>query len=162
MILATALIFLIVITLLGLVAIQSSTTGLKLALNEQSQTEGLVTAQSMITTILQETSKWPSQPGDNYRVCYQFNNQPWAGTLSFQPVDCPVPNTQDGSRTFVTVQRLPPHISPPPPESETSLVRFGSGSFAVRGLYDRSEQGLGAADIEQGVQTIVPRSRRTY
>lgn len=161
--LATALLFLIVITLLGLVAIRSSTTGLKLALNEQSQTKALVTAQSMITTVLKNTTKLPSEAGDSYKDCYQFTNKPWAtGDFTFKPVTCPIPETQTGGRAYVTLRRLPPRTSPPPVESATSLVRFGAGTFAVRGLYDRSKQGLGAADIEQGAMTIVPQSRRTY
>lgn len=172
--LATALIFLVVITLLGLVAIRSSTTGLKLALNEQTQTDALVTAQSMMTAVLKKTSTLPAQPGD--KLCYQFS-VPWADLEETAPVlwndlkqvspekdgvPCPVPVTKNEDGAYVTIQRLPPKASPPPAKSLTSLVRFGAATFALRGIYDGSKHGLGAADIEQGIKQIVPRSRRAY
>lgn len=158
--LATALIFLVVITLLGLVAIRSSTTGLKLALNEQTQTKALVTAQSMVTTVVEKSTKLPNQSGES-KVCYKFP-VPWHGDTSPNEVDCPIPNNGQGSRAYVIIRRLSPKATPPPVKSLTSLARFGAGTFALRAIYDRSKQGLGAADIEQGVKRIVPQSRRTY
>lgn len=172
--LATALIFLIVITLLGLVAIRSSTTGLQLTLNEQSQTEALATAQSMINTVMREPGALPVRPGTDYKLCYQFP-MPWGGDTSPVLVTCPnksqstqsqagqSPNdqSQNADHAYVKVRRLPPETMPPPVNSLTSLNHFSAVTFAVRAKYDRSKQGLGAADIEEGVMKIVPNPGRT-
>ncbi|MES1944137.1 putative Tfp pilus assembly protein [Salinisphaera sp. PC39] len=162
--LATALIFLVVITVLGLVAVRSSTTELRLAHNEQTRVEALQTAQAVVDAVLAGTGNLPVRPGDDYRLCHDSGD---AGTQT----QCPAEDaglTLAGSDSglfakgiYAEVRRLPPETAPVPGALLTSMDKFTTASFAVRGEYARGEAGLGAADIEQGIIRVVPRARRT-
>ena len=68
--LATALIFLVVITVLGLVAVRSSTTELRLASNEQVRVEALQTAQSVVDAVLAVPANTPVNGNIDYRRCF--------------------------------------------------------------------------------------------
>lgn len=163
--LATSLIFLIVITLLGLVAVRTSTTELKLAHNEQTRVEAMETAQSVIDAVLAGNGNLPVRADTNYMLCHDSGD---AGNQA----NCPDTNpgltlaSTGSSRIFnkgvyAEVRRLQPETAPVPDALMSSMARFGAASFAVRGQYDRGEVGLGAADIEQGIIKLVPKPERT-
>lgn len=157
MVLATALLFLIVITLLGLIAIRASTTDLQLALNEQNRTEAMATAQSMIDWLTTHPGHLVSS-GAAYPLCYKFPGSTVAGSapVSFK---CNKADDKDLS-SYAKIRRLDPRWSSPPEQTLTSAVHFGAARFSIRGRYQRTQAGLGAADIETGVVEILPRSRR--
>lgn len=164
--LATALIFLVVITLLGLVAMRTSTTELRLARNEQVRMEAMQTAQSVVDTVLADSDNFPltmdldaphcfaSGGGDIQALCPPEQTQ-----LTLSGPDQPLPPLfQKG--IHAEVRRLPPDRAPLPGGLLTSMARFSGAAFAVRGQYSRSQAGQGAADIEQGVIKLVPRQER--
>lgn len=164
--LATALIFLVVITLLGLVAMRTSTTELRLARNEQVRMEAMQTAQSVVDKVLADSDNFPltmdpdtphcfvSGGGDVQAVC-----PPEQAQLTLSGPDQPLPPLfQKG--IHAEVRRLPPDRAPLPGGLLTSMAKFSGAAFAVRGQYSRGQAGQGAADIEQGVIKLVPRQER--
>lgn len=162
--LATALIFLLVITVLGLVAVRSSTTELQLARNEQTRVEAMETAQAVVDAVIAGTGNLPVRPGDDYLLCYDSGDgtqtQCTEGAAGLS-----LAGTGDSALfdkgIYAEVRRLAPETTPVPAALLTSMDKFTAASFAVRGQYARGEAGLGAADIEQGLIKIVPRSERT-
>lgn len=162
--LVTALMFLIVITVLGLVAVRNSTTELQLAHNEQSRVEALQMAQAVVDAIIAGSGNLPVRPGTDYRICYDSG----AGTHDQCPAEeatLTLATDEDSSLfdqgVYAEVRRLAPETTPVPGALLTSMDKFSAASFAARGQYARGEAGLGAADIEQGLIKLVPRSRRT-
>lgn len=176
--LATALIFLVVITLLGLVAVRSSTIELQLASNAQSGVEALQTAQAVVDAVIQDPANLNINRGLNYMRCYD------SGTGGSQQ-KCPTANsglvlpTPDGESggdasgttengecdpnagpfqtgIYAEAKRLPPAQAPVPAALLTSMDKFHVTRFSVRGQYACGKSGLGAADIEQGVVILVP------
>lgn len=159
--LAIALIFLVVITLVGLVAMRSSVVELRLAQNTQFEIEATQKAQAVIDAVVAEAENFSVglQPGES--SCYNSGSD--------APTDCDQSGKPDllnqgkplfQTGVYVEVRRLPPARVPLPAPTLTSLDKFSAASFAVRGQYNQAEAGLGAADIEQGVIRIVPSSSR--
>lgn len=176
--LATALIFLVVITILGLVAVRSSTTELRLAHNAQVRVEALQAAQAVVDAVLANPANLPVSADPNYLRCYD------AGAHGSQK-DCPSesaglvlpaqetviaadapagecdPNASlFQSGVYAEAQRLPPEDVPVPGAFLTSMDKFHMAAFSVRGQYACGNTGLGSADIEQGVLKLVPNVER--
>lgn len=155
--LASALIFLLVITLLGLVAARTSTTELQLARNVQTRVSAMQTAQSVVDAVVSDNGNLPLGLDANELLCYGSGNSECTGNLTL-----PASVTAAFSQGIAAeVRRLPPATAPAPGALLTSLSHFGVASFAVRGQFDRGQAGLGAADIEQGVIKLVPKPART-
>ena len=57
----------------------------------------------------------------------------------------------------VVVERITDE-QPPPRGIESSAAWFSTTTFAIRGRYDRADENLGAAGIEQGVMILIPKS----
>lgn len=172
--LATALIFLVVITMLGLVAVRSSTTELRLAHNEQIRVEALETAQAVVDSVLDNPANLPVNSNLNYLACFDSGGR---GTHVPCPTDKATlqltrneqvvqPTTPSGecdpnadifaSGIYAEAKRLPPEDVPVPGALLTSMDKFHTAAFSVRGQYACGNTGLGSADIEQGVLKLVP------
>lgn len=158
--LAVAMVFLLVMTLIGLVAMQSSTVQSILARNTQFEIEATQKAQAIIDAILANDNNFSLELRPGERNCYP-DNVPGNGIAcddSF--LKTTLENLIIPTGTYAEVRRLRPAQVPPPAPAVTSMDKFTSAAFAVRGKYNRAEIGLGAADIEQGIIKIVPTSAR--
>lgn len=179
--LATALIFLVVITILGLVAVRSSTTELQLANNAQVSVEALQNAQAVVDAVIQDPDNLPVNGALNYMRCYSSGDN---GSQKQCPEDnsgLTLPTLGDASGgddggdtsgecdpaagpfqtgTYAEARRVPPADVPVPAALLTSMDKFQIATFSVRGQYACGKSGLGAADIEQGVIKLVPKHAR--
>lgn len=176
--LATALIFLVIITVLGLAAVRSSTTELRLANNEQVRVEALQRAQAVVDSVISVDSNFPINGNTSYKICYDSG-------ASGNQVSCPAADAslvlpeQSGAPSATTpagecdpnagifktgvyaeARRLPPEDVPVPGNLFTSMDKFHTAAFAVRGQYACGNTGLGSADIEQGLLKLVPNANR--
>jgi len=165
--LATALIFLIVITVLGLATVRMSTTELRLSRNEQLRVQSLETSQAIVDAVITDPGNTPVRAGSEYTICFDSGDA--GGQKS-----CPAENAglnldPDGGDTppelfskgvYAEVQRLEPELTPAPGRLMTSLDKFSTAAFSVRGQYSRTQAGLGSADIEQGLIKLVPQQER--
>lgn len=159
--LATALIFLVVITLVGLVAMRSSVVELRLARNNQFEIEATQKAQAIVDAVLAEPADLSTDlaPGDT--KCYASGTNAPTACSTASAADLLDPqNALFQSGVYAEVRRMPPAQVPLPGPLLTSMDKFTAAAFAVRGQYDQAAAGLGAADIEQGVIKLVPRSPR--
>lgn len=168
--LATALIFLVVITLLGLVAVRSSTIELQLASNAQSGVEALQTAQAVVDAVIQNPANLPVNQNLEQMRCYGS-----AEKCESPELVLPTPDGEPSSTVsdqcdpnagpfqtgiYAEVKRLPPAQAPVPAALLTSMDKFHTVRFSVRGQYACGKAGLGAADIEQGIMKLVPNLSR--
>lgn len=169
--LATALVFLVILTLLGIFSMRASTIELRLARNEQARIEAQETAQAIVDAVLANPANLPANSNTRYFLCFESAN---AGTQTA----CPLEQTglglaplTDGSATetqrqifdsgvYAEARRLPPADAPLPAQTLNSADKLTGVAFGVRGQYARGEEGLGAADIEQGILLLVPRNPR--
>lgn len=171
--LATALFFLVVITILGLAAMRAGQTDLRLALNEESRVNALQSAQSLLDALLESRANLVVQPGSGYvQNCFIAPALDAAAMLARQNFDCP-PGLADVSElpagnlqrhAYTLIRRETIGGSDFAPVSALrrgdSGERFRLASFTVLAGYDRTaasrasgedeEGNFGAAEVSQG------------
>ncbi len=162
--LATALLILIVLTLLGLAAMRGSRLELKLSQNAESRVNARQSAQAIADGITQIEASLAISNGSAYRACYlpgSGNAQP-----DSVPFACATPNlaapSDDALRphTYALAQREAPEFL------STATLRGAGNSgrsydyarFTVIGGYDHSSEGFGAAEVVQGVLKLHAKS----
>lgn len=169
--LATALVFLVILTLLGVFAMRASTTELRLARNEQARIEALETAQAVVDAVAADSANLPINSDEDYLRCFESAN---TGTQTACPIEqagLSLGPITDGSATatqreifdngvYAEARRLPPADIALPGQTLMSMDKLSAVGFGVRGQYARGEEGLGAADIEQGILSLAPRNAR--
>lgn len=176
--LATALIFMVVITILGLVAVRSSTTELRLAHNAQVRVEALQAAQAVVDSVISNPANLPVSADPDFLLCYDSGANgshkacpsEHAGLVLATPQNLTVASAPAGecdpqaslfqSGVYAEARRLPPEDVPVPGAFLTSMDKFHMAAFSVRGQYACGNTGLGSADIEQGVLKLVPNVER--
>ncbi len=158
--LATALIFLIVLTLLGVAAVRSSTTALKLAGNEQSRIEAAEHAQAIVDEIADDPDNLQVLPGTSYSACFTSPTSPGGATPDFScPISTPgLINTSYSYYAYGRVRRIEPEVMPIRGYMNTSGAHFTGAQFEITGGWERRAEGFGAAEITQGVVRLDPRT----
>jgi Tfp pilus assembly protein PilX len=166
--LATALLFLIVLTLLGIGAIREASTSLTMADNDASRINAIDTSQSLIDALLADTeTHFPvTLVADLQMGCYP------AGLAASNPLHAPfacadggltppsTPSDALADRTYVEIWRESVNGQALVPATSigttgtTARVRYAR--FRITAGTDRSAVGQGAAEIQQGVQIGVP------
>lgn len=171
--LATALFFLVVITLLGLAAMRAGQTDLRLALNEESRMSAMQGAQSLLEALLEGRRNLVIRPGSGYvQNCYLAPALDAAAMLARQGFECPssvgeaseLPDGTLKQQAYTLVRRESLGGSDFAPVSALrrgdSGERFRLASFTVLAGYDRTqasrsgssdeEGNFGAAEVSQG------------
>ena len=160
--LATSLIFLILITLLAVAALRNSTLDQKLAENEQVKVEAQQLAQAAVEAVGTDESFFPVVAGTAFASCVNS-----LSGLAAAAVACPsgadalsLSGSLFSSDLFIEVWRLEPETFPMQRAFQTSGAKFGLAGFGIRARTDRSEYGLGIADLEQGQLRLVRKDAR--
>jgi hypothetical protein len=159
--LATALFFLVIITLLGLAAMRAGQTDLRLALNEESRMSALQSADSLLEALLHEDeNNLIVQAGSGYvQNCYRSPQLDAAALRNRQGFDCtadlPTPLLPGGMlQKFAYTQVRRESVGGADFAPVAALRRGDSGerfrfaSFTVMAGYDRT-QASRAADSEE-------------
>lgn len=164
--LATALLFLIVLTLLSLVAMRSGRVDLRLALNDEVRMSAQQNAQSVLDAVLLTPAYLSVRPGSGYvQACYlgSGGSLDAAQLLAETGFACPdagadaivLPDLGGAANAYAAVRRdevAGLDYAPMAALREgDSGLHYRLASFTVTGGYDRSAEGLGAAQVEQGV-----------
>lgn len=155
--LATALLILIVLTLLGLAAMRSSRLELKLSQNAESRVNARQSAQAIADGITQIDANLAIGSGPGFLACYRPASgiaQPDSLPFSCAAPSLPAPADEAlRAYSYARVQREAP-------EFLTTATLRGAGNsgrsydyarFTVTGGYDHGREGFGAAEVEQGV-----------
>lgn len=155
--LAVALLILVVITLLGVAAVRATQTELKLAQNSESRMTAVQSAQSMVSLIPNELL--PVNGDENFRACYRPSpdgNALRTPLFTCAPTDAEIPLTaapvalQDFG--YLLVRREQPLFVQVNVlrDAATSAKTYDFARFTITGGYDRSGDGLSAAEITEG------------
>ncbi len=176
--LATALFFMIVITLLGLAAMRSGRTDLRLALNEESRVQALQSAQSLLEDLLLDADNLAVLPGSGYvQSCYISDLLDASVLAAKQGFDCGSSSNDasvlsDGPLKkygYTLIERESVAGSDFAPVSALrrgdSGAQFKLASFTVLSGYDRTmssraadapeESNFAAAEVSQGTYVKV-------
>lgn len=162
--LATALLIMIVLTLLGLAAMRGSRLELKLSQNAESRVNARQSAQAIADGVTQVEASLAISNGAGYRACYlPGRDEPQPDSVPFA---CATPSLgvpdDDSLRpyTYALAQREAPEFL------STATLRGAGNSgrsydyarFTVIGGYDHSSEGFGAAEVVQGVLKLHAKS----
>lgn len=163
--LATALIFLVIITLLGLAAMRVGQINLRLALNEESRVTALESAQSLLDSVLNNnTTAFTIQSGSDYvQSCFLGSSVTAAMLPIAQATFCPsakivsslppddaelkkygyvsIYREQIGGSDFAPVAAL---------RKGDSGERFRLARFTVTAGYDHTAENMSVAEVVQG------------
>lgn len=149
--LVTALIFLIVITLLGLSSMRLSSTELKMAQNDQARVSALETAQAAVDAVSNDPTATPVSDFGSTMRCYGTGCADPTITLS---------GALFSQGVYASATRAVPFESPVVDSLMTSSDKFSMAAFTLQGSFDRSAEGMGAARIEQGHLELIPKETR--
>jgi len=173
--LATALFFLVILTLLGLAAMRSGNVDLRLAQNEGSRLDAQQNAQSAIESVPYATALIV-KPGSGYlQACAIGQGLSASALLQQQGFSCPsesavdalMPNTNYKRYLYISVRREQVNGGDYVPVSALrdgdSGDRYDLAAFTITGGYDRIASGedlaQGGAEVAKGVYVKVARIR---
>lgn len=166
--LATALILLIVLTLLGLSAARSGKLALRLADNEQSRVEALEIAQSLVDTIADDATNLPIQNGTGYGSCFLSpasaegtSPQPPA-SFSCASNDVDLLDGRYPHYVYAQTERLAPERLPMQRGFGSSALNYSGALFQITAGYDRRGDGQSAAEISEGIVRLQVQSPGQY
>lgn len=165
--LATALIFLIVLTLLGLSAMRSGRTALLLADNEQSRIEALAKAQAGVDAVLDNPVNLSVATVVGSGNCYIAADNgeghgPSAYDFSCGGNEANLLNGLAADYRYARTERLAPESLPIRRGMNTSALQYSGALFSVTAGYDSREAGYSAAEITEGVVRLVPQGQGIY
>jgi hypothetical protein len=151
--LVTALVFLIVITLLSVASMRSSTVGVRMALNEEARFAAAQTAQALTEAIIAAPANTAVYGGPGFANCT-------AGEAACDIYNITLPSPSLDAEVAAghltgRVERLTPADKPPPRAVESSLDKFSAATFQVTATYDRTDAGLGRAQVTEGLLILV-------
>jgi hypothetical protein len=153
--LATALIFLSVLTLLGLATLRLSSIELKMAQNDHARVSALEIAQAAIDATIDDPSNTPVSLFGPVSRCFGES-----GDLSCAGAELILSGALFDEGVYAQALLTEPAEQPVTNLLITSSDKFALATFTLRAKYDRSAEGLGAADIEQGYIELLPREGR--
>lgn len=156
--LVTALVLLVVITILALAATRTSTFELRMAGNNEDRAVAAQVAMGIAEAVTANPASTPVVGVVGTRICLGPRPTDLApcgliGQLSL-PVEAE-PQCVNCSR-FVSVERLGSETRPPPRGVGSSLTQFGAAQFRIHARFN-DERG-NRADSYEGVLVLVPRS----
>lgn len=157
-VLFASLIFLIVVTMIGLASMRSSTLELRMSLNEESRISAFQQAQAMSDAIIFTPGSTPVVGDVGYRIC----TASVPGGVPCDQRNLTVPNAYiqgevGAGHLTAVVERVGSNTSPPPRGLDSSVDKFSAPTFRVQSTYDREAEGLGRSTLNEGVLVLIPR-----
>lgn len=151
--LAVALILLVVLTLLALSGVRLSTMELRMALNDELRIGAFEQAQSLVDGTVRKFSNTPIlAPG--ITRCARNISGVCAGTTLSLPAALAADVANSSVNVNVLIQRIPPQNAEPPVGTGFSLTSFDAAYMQVTGLWDKNSQGLGMAQVNEGIAVV--------
>jgi Tfp pilus assembly protein PilX len=160
---ATLLIALVLVTLLTVGAaatLRFSTSGLRVAVNEELRADAFQRAQSLIDGVLAVPQNLMATAAVGASNCVNGVSGCTHNTLVLRDyAGQPVTASQlDGWDSRVLLRRIAPELSTPPRNTGYSAVRFQAAFLQVESGYDGTAAGWGRATLNEGVAVIVPQA----
>lgn len=152
--LVTALIFLVIISMLSISSIRSGTLGVRMAQNEEARFSAIQTAQALTEAIVATPASVPVIGGAGFANCTAGETS--CDLYTVVPPIGWVADEVAAGHLSARVQRLTPPDKPPPRVLESSIDKFSAASFELISTYDRTDEGLGRAQLVEGLIILVP------
>lgn len=157
--LAVALVLLVVLTLLGIAAVRSTQTQLRLASNAESRTNAVQAAESLLETVASNSNNTPVDYNPDFRSCYLPARGAAAALFSCGSADSKIPLGSGNSNAdtlaygYAEVRRvLPLFVSVNVMrEAQTSARQYDFARYSITGGIDRSAEGRSAAEVVESV-----------
>ena len=159
----TALMFLIILTLISLSAMRSATLELRMATNEEAKISGFQRTQAVIDATIAEP--------DNTEVIGAVGRRVCTGSVAADTPDntaCDVYTIALAATEYdadvtshvikVATTRLSPLEQPAPRALGTSAAVYSVATFQVDASYDGTADGLGRGRIVEGVMVLISKS----
>jgi hypothetical protein len=142
-----ALVFLVVLGIMGLTSMQTSQLELRMAGNEQVKISAHQAAQALIDVIVADSTTTPVIGGVGYVLCTagQPNCDLTSITMPAGPLQPEVAAQHLGATGELTA------IGPPPRGTGFSADFFEANHYRLTSTYDRADEGLGRAAVTQGM-----------
>ena len=156
--LITALIFLIIITMLSLSSMRSSLMELKQSGNDEIRAAAFQNAQALIDAVLDTPSAMAVVGDVGFRTCSADLDDSCTATTMALPDGLYAAELADESITVV-VERLGPTFRPPPRGLGTSARMLTAAAFQIDATFARGDQGEGHAEVTQGMLVVVPKGQ---
>lgn len=153
-VLLVSLIFLVVMGLLALSSMQTSRLELRMANNEEVRGAAHQAAQALVDAIIATPAMTPVIGGLGFTLCTA--GQPGCNLPSlFMPAGPLAPEVAAG-HLFATATLTAPTNIPPPRGFGFSADKFAASIYQIDATYDRADEGLGQADVTQGLIVLTP------
>lgn len=155
--LITALIFLVIITMLSLSSMRSSMLEMRQAQNDEVRAAAFEGAQAVVDAILDTPANMPVAGNVGDTTC-----SPGISGCTQNTITMPDGFHEDdvaSGAIAVTVTRLGPAFRPPPRGLGTSARMLTAAAFQIDADFDLTDQGRGQSEISQGVLIVVPRGQ---
>lgn len=160
----TALMFLIIITMLSLSAMRSSVLELRMASNQELKNTAFQRAQAIVDATIADSSNMPTLGAVGAMNCMAHDTSGGCTTAGVELADDFLAaetwlfnnpdSTTDGNVT-ARVKRLAPLESPAPRTIGTSASIYSVATFEVEGNYDMTDVGQGGSRIRGGVVVLI-------
>lgn len=156
---ATLLIALVLMALLTIGAaatLRFSTSGLRVAVNEELRADALQNAQSLVDAVLAVPANIALTAAVDETNCVAGVEGCSHNTLVLSDAHALRIFERSDSSGSVLVRRLGPDASTPPRGAGYSAVRFQASFLQVESSYDGTAGGWGSAAVTEGVAVIIP------
>lgn len=160
----TALMFLIIITMLSLTAMRSSVLELRMASNQELKNTAFQRAQAIVDATIADSSNMPTlgalgamncMPHDTNADCTTSGVELADDFLALETDLFNDPDTTNDGNVTARVKRLAPLEAPAPRAIGTSASIYSVATFEVEGDYDLTEIGQGGSRIRGGVMVLI-------
>jgi len=150
-VLATTLLLLVVITLLGVAALRFSRLELRMAGNTEAKLQSFQTAQALADAVYATPAMVPVIGAPGFSICTPTLDGCNRNDISLPGFTQPI---EDADLTGQVVQLAEGMV---PRGLETSADKFGGVRYRVTSTYDRTDENLGTFEVVQGMLILVPR-----
>lgn len=167
----TALIFLIIITMLSLTAMRSSMLELRMASNQELRNTAFQRAQAIVDATIGDSANMPSLGAVGATNCMTSDPFVSATDDDGEPI-CHTSGVKfdmnylsgytdlfdsklENGEVFARVTRLAPLEKPAPRAIGTSASTYSVATYQVDGTYDLSAIGQGRSQIREGVLLLI-------
>lgn len=157
----TALMFLIIITMLSLAAMRSSVIELRMASNQELKNTAFHRAQAIVDATIANSANMPTLGAVGATNCLpDVTTACTTKTVDFADnfLDGEVAyfdNDLENGEVTAIVTRLAPLQAPAPRTIGTSASIYSVATFEISGDYDLREIGQGKSEINEGVMVLI-------
>lgn len=162
----TALMFLIIITMLSLAAMRSSVIELRMASNQELKNTAFQRAQAVVDATIGDSTNMPTLADVGATNC--MASEPSAGDASvcdatgvdlddnyLGTMTAYFDGSTENGEVYARVMRLGPLEKSAPRSIGTSAAVYSVATYQVDGVYDLSEIGQGKAQIREGLMLLI-------